>query len=155
MNPEHIKSIIQRVIGGIMNNSEDAIKDWGRKSNPEEERKKLIEEMQGKYPQPPDQGLCWKCRRWLENEYGTMNPEPWEYCHHEEPEIDYNKPCKVTVDKIITYPGSLHYQPEPPEKPKELCWCEMKIRPAKTRELDNNLHKSWDILFCPVCARKL
>lgn len=137
---ERLSLIIQRVMGGVMNQIEKAIKEtaeeYARKTSPEEEGKKLIKEIRAKYPQPPGTKLCQKCQEWSANEYGpTVEPSPWEHCHHE----------------------------EPPEKPKK-CWCTYSMADRSghfetivERHDDKTPALSiwWDIYFCPHCGKKL
>lgn len=99
--------------------------------------------------------LCQKCKEAIIEKWGKKAfLLPWQHCHHEEPKIDYQKPWREAAEKVITFPGSLHYQSTPvsPEKPKEPCWCDADLK-AQTVRIGN---KWWNnILFCPHCGRRL
>jgi hypothetical protein len=74
--------------------------------------------------------LCWKCRDGFYN----VKPLPFTHCHHDEPEE------------------------KPTEKPKEKCWCEYDF-PERPKVISIGAFgfgfTHWDIVFCPICGRKL
>ena len=98
-NPEHISTIIQRLMEEIMS----------------QEHK-----------------LCEPCRENLKGHPEHLVFLSCLHCHHEEP--------KST---------------KPSEKPAEKCWCEMKVKTEFVYARVGNIQKEWDIIYCPVCAKKL
>ena len=133
-NPEHISTIIQRVVEGIMEHK-----------------------------------LCEKCEKTLGIAmYEGCHHPSWWHCHHDDSEIDYQKPWRGAAEKMVKwaenhYWDSLekdkdlivkhikdHFYPEPPEKPKEKCvWC------ADGERMEDHVKRWWDFLFCPHCGRRL
>jgi hypothetical protein len=62
--------------------------------------------------------------------------------------------CKECIEWLNTYKDidpARHCHHE--EKPKEKCFCEYNQRNHYVYA--NNIDKDWEILFCPVCGRKL
>ena len=75
--------------------------------------------------------LCWKCREYFQNKYGSSYYQPpSSHCHHDEPE----------------------------EKPKEKCICETIDSPfiIECKILRNGLpYLIGNAKFCPKCSKKL
>ena len=76
--------------------------------------------------------LCKKCQIWADTIQVKSHQPPYLHCHHE-------------LEQLI----------EPGEKPEELCWCEMKHKVGKIYSFKGDITKSWDVLFCAHCGRKL
>jgi hypothetical protein len=71
--------------------------------------------------------LCYKCRDYILNRYGTNAyfPPPHTHCHH----------------------------PEPEEEPKEKCWCEEK---HELMDWYNSAQREYEkYKYCPICGKKL
>ena len=131
MNPEHISTIIQRVLParrGIM--------------------------------------LCKKCQIWADTIQVKSHQPPWQHCHHEleqliEPgEEDVIKWAEdhywdsLQKDKALIIK---HIKESfcSVEKPKEPCWCEMEHKVGKIYSFEGDITKTWDVLFCAHCGRRL
>jgi len=99
--------------------------------------------------------LCKKCQIWADTIQVKSHQPPWQHCHHEEPEIDYQKPWREAVEKLLTW-TRLH-QEKPEEESGERCWCEYSIlRRNSWICLESPVDtQQWLIKFCPHCGKKL
>jgi hypothetical protein len=69
------------------------------------------------------QKLCWQCREWLIDRFGTYYCiAPLNHCHHDEPE----------------------------EKPEVKCWCD---EPDSRKAFMGAGGQPKEIQFCPVCGK--
>ena len=131
MNPEHISTIIQRVLParrGIMLCKKCQI--WA-------------DTIQVKSHQPPWQ----HCHHELEQliEPGEEDVIKWAEDHYWD-SLQKDKALIIKHIKESFCSG---------EKPKEKCWCENDVRMTKIWGQIGNVQKGWDILYCPYCAKKL
>ncbi len=100
--------------------------------------------------------LCIQCRRWMENEYGNMEPEePWEHCHHELEELiepgEKDYPEKQGEDARDAYKRICDKM----NKPEEPCWCQSENWRKYIMNEFKWIDIKWIVYYCPLCGRKL
>ena len=111
--------------------------------------------------------LCKKCQIWADTIQVKAHQPPWQHCHHELEQLiepgekdvviwakdHYWDSLEKDKDLIIKHIKEGFYLEE---KPKELCWCDGRtIKLEKMYGYDGNIQKTWDILYCPHCGKRV
>ena len=96
--------------------------------------------------------LCKKCQIWADTIQVKSHQPPWQHCHHEEPEKDYQKPWREAAEKMATWAEN-HYW-DSLEKDKDLIVKHIKesfCSGEKPKEKSDNPYK----IMLELCLNNL